>query len=315
MRDESQTGDRDEADVSDSDADTGARDGPESSDASLERPSEAPAPSPDAPAPLVPAFEPEPAAAIEPLEPDEPFGGRLNRTIAGRPLIVYLVLIAGGATLLLLLAIVWISATQNGGDRPQFCSPITALEAQQAILDGQVERMIVLVDEESPLTGLTGMRLELLDETCREPLQGADVRDDLYQIIGAAEFFNTFGEQRVRISYQRQDIPAELLSTSTPTPTATLPPTETPTPTETPLVTPTDTPTETPSATETATPVPATPVPADTETPTATATATVTETATPATELPELDGSPVLASPEASPARAVTPRPEATSTP
>jgi hypothetical protein len=245
--------------------------------------------------------QPLPDEPIAPDEPDELLSRRLNRTIAGRPLIVYLVLFAAGATLLLLLVIVWISATREGDDRSQFCAPITTQEAQQVILGGQVERMIVLVDEENPLTSLTGMRLELTDESCREPQQGADARDDLYQIIGAAEFFNTFGEQRIRITYQRQEIQAALLSTSTPTPTATLPPTETPTPSQTPLVTPTETPTETQTATATTSPEPATPVP--------------TETETRSVVLPPVEGSPVQASPEASPSRTVSPRVGLTTTP
>jgi len=267
-------------------------------------------PSPPSP-PSAEQMQPLPDEPIAPDEPDELISRRLNRTIAGRPLIVYLVLFAGGATLLLLLAIVWISATRDDDDRSKFCAPITTQEAQQVILGGQVERMIVLVDEENPLTGLTGMRLELTDESCREPQQGADARDDLYQIIGAAEFFNTFGEQRVRITYQRQEIQAALLSTSTSTPTATLPPTETPTPSQTPLVTPTATPT----ATATTSPEPATPVPTETDTATAMATETATETATRSVAQPPVEGSPVQAFPEASPSRTVSPRVGLTTTP
>src|SRR5215216_443802 len=169
--------------------------------------------------PEAPAEQPgeSPAASDLPDQPGQlhvPVRGRLDRTIAGRPLIVYLVLFAAAATLLLLLLIVWLEG-RPGPNPPQFCTSITAGEAQQAIFAGNVERMIVLVDEEDPLSTLTGIRLEMTDDTCREPHQGADFRNDLYLIIGAAEFYNTFGDQRVSISYQRQDIPIALLSTST----------------------------------------------------------------------------------------------------
>jgi hypothetical protein len=256
------------------------------------------APAPTEPVPTaVPAVEPE-----RPVPPDQPVaaagdgeaaGSRLPQSLGGRPPIVYFVLIAGAVTLLLLLAIVWISATGPGGDEPPICTPIAAGEAQEVILSGTVERLVVLVDQDDPLNSLTGLRLELIDGSCREPQQGADWRDDLYLILGAAEFYNRFGEQRVRISYQRQDIPDVLLSTSTPTPTATLPPTETPTPSVTP--TPTETPPATPTFTATATMEP---------TPTGTQAATATGTVDPAglaATATAAAASPQAASPMASP--------------
>jgi hypothetical protein len=206
---------------------------------------------------------------IDAEPPVNRFLQRVNRSLGGRPPVVYFVLVAGGLTLLILLAIVWLSATGDSPENLPICTAISADESRQLIFAGEVERLTVLVDEENPLNSLTGMRLDLTDGGCRQPQQGADARADLFYILGAVEFYNTFGEQRVSVNYQRQKIDNSLLSTSTPTPTATLPPTETPTPA------PTLTPTETP---------PATPEPTAIETPTAlpssTTTATVTATAT-----------------------------------
>ncbi len=173
---------------------------------------------------------------------------RFNRSMGDRPVMVYLVLLAGVATLLLLLAIVWISATGNNPEERPICTAISADEASAAILGGQVERINILVDSDDPLQTLTGLVLEFSDGTCRQPAQGADVRGDLYRILGVVEVYNTFGEQRVRLNYQRQEIQNELLFTSTPTPSPTpIPPTETAT------VQPTETSTSQPEPTATAT--------------------------------------------------------------
>lgn len=205
---------------------------------------------------------------------------RLRRRIASstgnRPMVVYLVLVAGAATLLLLLVIVWISATGGGVEERPICTAITTSDAEAAILAGQVERIKVLVDRDSPLETLTGIVLELTDGTCRQPAQGADVRNDLFQILGVVEHYNNFGAQRVRVLYQRQEIQDELLSTATFTPLPTAPVTETATPTAT--LPPPSTSTPEPTATD----------PPPTRTPTRTpvaavSTATINTTATPAT--------------------------------
>jgi hypothetical protein len=212
--------------------------------------------------PVTPVPEPQTVDADPPVNR---LLHRINRSLGGRPPVVYFVLVAGGLTLLILLAIVWLSATGDSPENLPICTAIGAEESRQLIFAGEVERLTVLVDEENPLNSLTGMRLDLTDGGCRQPQQGADARTELFYILGAVEFYNTFGEQRVSVNYQRQQIDNSLLSTSTPTPTATLPPTETPTPE------PTSAPTETP---------PATPEPTVTETPSPTMTATVTVTAT-----------------------------------
>lgn len=243
-------------------------------------------------------------AGSEPASPPETddvtvdrLRNRVNTSLGGRPPVVYFALIAGGITLLILLAIVWLSATGDDPEDLPICTPIGGEEARQLIFAGEVERLTVLVDEEDPLTSLTGMRLDLLDGNCRQPQQGADARADLYFILGAVELYNTFGEQRVKVNYQRQQIDASLLSTSTPTPTATVPVTETPT------LEPTATPTESPATPEpTAT---ETPEPTATETATPTETATIAPTETTAAAAASPDASPVTST--ATPTRTPTP--------
>lgn len=194
---------------------------------------------------------------------------RLGRRMGGRPLMVYVVLFAGAATLLLLLAVVWISATNNDGDEAEICTEIAPAEAAAEILDGQVRRIRVLVDQDQPVETLTGVVLEFVDDACRQTRMGADLRPQLLGVLGAVQLYNEFNEERgVRITYTQQDIQRELLATSTPTPTAT--------PTATPTVAPAtptsavvivdDTPTPPEAAVATGTPTVATGTPAATAT-------------------------------------------------
>lgn len=224
----------------------------------------------------------EPDQAPPPEEQEFPVDrlkARVGGVFAGRPLAVYLVLLAGAATLVILLIVVWISATGNSKDERPICTTIATSDARNAILNGQVQRIDVLVDADNPANTLTGINLDFNDGSCRSTVQGADVRNDLYLVLGAVEFYNNFAENRVRIHYQKQTIQPELLSTSTPTPTATPPATETAIPTHTPTAEPTHPPTATPvetkqppattaAPTHIATPKP----PAATVTPNATAT-------------------------------------------
>ena len=148
--------------------------------------------------------------------------GRLGRRMGGRPLMVYVVLFAGAATLLLLLAVVWISATNNDDDDAEICTQVAPLEAQSAILDGQVRRIRVLVDQDQPVETLTGIVLEFVNDACRQTPQGADIRTELFGVLGAVELYNQFNEEGgVKITYTQQNIQRELLATSTPLPTET----------------------------------------------------------------------------------------------
>ena len=199
--------------------------------------------------------------------------GRLGRRMGGRPLMVYVVLFAGAATLLLLLAVVWISATNNDGDDAEICTEIAPLEAQAEILDGQVRRIRVLVDPDQPVETLTGIVLEFVNDACRQTPQGADIRTELFSVLGAVELYNQFNEEGgVRITYTQQDIQRELLATSTPVPT------------------------------ETATTVPASPTVLVVDLPDPTATAAAIETPTATATVPVASaGSPTVETPEPSP--------------
>jgi hypothetical protein len=186
---------------------------------------------------------------------------RLEQALGGRPLMVYLVLFAGAGALLVLLMIVWISATGGGDEETPVCLDINATDAQAAILAGNVQRVDIVVDREHPESGPTAVQLEMTDKSCRRLPTGADNRDAAYRVIGVVYVYNSTGEQRIRIHTKREDVPAEFLVTSTPVPT------------ETPTLAPTEPPTETPVPTETA-------VPTDTPQPTAASTATAEPTIT-----------------------------------
>jgi hypothetical protein len=191
---------------------------------------------------------------------------RLEQMLGERPLMVYIVLFAGAAVLLILLIIVWISATGGDNKQPPICLDIPAREGQNLIEEGKVTRIDIIADREQPLAGPILIQLQLTDNSCRKLPQGADNQAGLYQVIGFVEHYNNYADQRIRVHNGVEDLPAVLLVTSTPVPTATSTPTETPTATVTATAT----------ATATARPASPTPVP-----PTATATATATPVASP----------------------------------
>jgi hypothetical protein len=177
---------------------------------------------------------------------------RLEQALGGRPLMVYLVLFAGAGALLVLLLIVWISATGGGEEEHPICLDISATDAQTAILAGEVSRVDIVVDREHPDVGPTAVQLELTDQSCRRLAPtGADNRDAAYQVVGVVYVYNSTGEQRIRIHTKREDVPNEFLVTSTalPTETATLEPTVPPTETLVPPPTETFTPEPTHTAT------------------------------------------------------------------
>ena len=172
---------------------------------------------------------------------DSPMGSRarFEQALGGRPLMVYLVLFAGAGALLVLLMVVWISATGGGDEETPICLDITSADAQTAILAGEVQRVDIVVDRENPESGPTAVQLEMTDKSCRRLPTGADNSNDAYQVIGVVYVYNSTGDQRIRIHTKREDVPAEFLVTSTPIPTETatlaptIPPTDTPIPTVT----------------------------------------------------------------------------------
>ena len=112
------------------------------------------------PPPTGPEDKQQPAPVVEEEEfPVDRLRSRLNESLGGRPLTVYLVLFAGAATLLLLLAVVWISA-QGGGDKDELiCTEIAPADARAAVFGGQVQRINILVDKDDPMQSLTGVQL------------------------------------------------------------------------------------------------------------------------------------------------------------
>lgn len=195
---------------------------------------------------------------------------RLAGSLGSRPLMVYLVLFAGAAVLLILLVIVWISATGGDGEQRPTCFNIPVDEAEAAVLAGEVTRAEVTLDQDQPLQGLTKIVLYFRDGQCRELPEGADYRGDLYRILGVISIYNQASERPIRVRYVRQSVPRELLATSTPTPTVTPTPSLTPTPSPTSTATPTAPPASPAPVNEptaTATPTPS-PVPTRTPTPT-----------------------------------------------
>jgi len=200
--------------------------------------------------------QPLPFSVTEEEFPVDRLKSRVNESLAGRPLTVYLVLFAGAATLLLLLAVVWISATGGGDSEEVICTEVQPADARAAVLGGQIERINILVDKDDPIQSLTGIQLRYADGTCRQTPQGAGVRDELLGIIGAVDLYNNYSDSSIRKHYQSQEIESELLATTTPTASSTPPLTRTPTMTSSPIVpTATDVPpTTTPSATATTAP-------------------------------------------------------------
>jgi hypothetical protein len=218
--------------------------------------------------PDAPQATPADGDAPTPEPADEGTLSSMQRRLEGKPVLIYGTLAAGALVLLLLLMIVWLS-TRDSGSPVNLCLDTNVAEAQAAILEGGVRRADVLIDAEQPMQGLTAIQLELEDGECRKLPEGADNRGQLLQVLGLIELYNQEGDGNVRVEYQREDVPANLLLTSTPipsiTPTSTAPasplagtpvPVLGSSPTPTPTATVTPSPTHTPSPTAT----PATPI-------------------------------------------------------
>lgn len=199
-----------------------------------------------------------------PSEPEEDSAfASVQRRLEGKPVLIYGTLIAGALVLLLLLMIVWLS-TRDNGSKVNLCLDTTVAEAEAAIVEGGVRRVDVLIDAERPMEGPTAIQLELEDGECRKLPEGADNRAALLQVLGLIELYNQEGEGNIRVEYQRESIPPNLLVTSTPIPTLTPPTAEasptvaspvpvaaTPTSTVTPTRSPTPSPSNTPRPTAT----------------------------------------------------------------
>jgi hypothetical protein len=171
-----------------------------------------------------PYREPDDLAPEMPEEegPSSWWRDRLEQRIGGRPLILYLVIIAGVGALVLLLVIIIVSATKDGDNNQSTCLDISPHDAVAQIFAGNVEKATITIDNEQNELGPVAITIEFKDNGgCRTLPQGIDNRDGMLQILGAIEYANTINGQKVRTEYDREDVPVELLSTATPTPSPT----------------------------------------------------------------------------------------------
>lgn len=198
---------------------------------------------------------------------------------------LYAVLGIGVASLLVLLGIIYFSATKRDNPEQPICTAVATDAAEQAILAGEVHRIVVNYDNQidSPTDSQWGpvlARVDYVDGSCGNLPQGLVAKDEMARILGTAYMYNQVTtETQVEIVLRGTDALNPAL-----------------------LLLPTATPTETPFAS----PTPATPiviVVTATPEPTSTPTETPTETSSPtATETPE-SGTPVVDSPRATPSR------------
>lgn len=200
----------------------------------------------------------------------------------GRPMGVYLILAAGVLTLIALMLAVYIwSGNRTREDRP-ICTTIDIAQAQQAVVDGQIERFTLTFSAaiETPDAdgwGPVQASLNYTDGRCAYLPQGVSNQQALYAILGAITFYNeTTDAAQIEVTYSglaemdpvlfetptSEVTPTEIPATEAPaTPAATPTPSPSPTPTETPgtpLATPEGTPTSpaSPSARILPTPTP-----------------------------------------------------------
>jgi hypothetical protein len=172
-----------------------------------------------------PYREPEDGLTSETPDGEEPsswWRDRLEQRIGGRPLILYLVIVAGVGALLLLLVIIIVSATKDDDSKQSTCLDIAPHDAVSEIFAGNVDKATITIDNEQSELGPVAIKLEFKDNGgCRALPQGVDNRDGMLQILGAIEYANSINGQKVRTEYDREDVPVELLSTATPTPAPT----------------------------------------------------------------------------------------------
>ena len=151
-----------------------------------------------------------------------------------RSTFVYIVVGVVALTLTVLLAIIYFSASERERLSPPICTDITMAAAEQAVLQGDVERLTIVYDE-TPYTptsaryGPVLAKLDYTDGTCSNLPQGVVNQDVVYTIAGVIAFYNENTEgQQVEIIYQTSDRLSQALfvvPTEVPTPTPTPEPT------------------------------------------------------------------------------------------
>lgn len=164
------------------------------------------------------------------------------KTETGRPsTFVYVVLGIGVFTLLLLLAVIYFSASERERTSPPICTDISREDAEAAVLAGNVDRLTVVYDEtpRQPASNRFGpvlAKLDYTDGTCSNLPQGVANQEVVYAISGVIAFYNqTSEQQQVEITYQPSgQLDASLFVVPTPTPD----PSPTPEPTAEPIESP-----------------------------------------------------------------------------
>lgn len=192
--------------------------------------------------------------------------GRRTIGLGNRPLSVYGVLVIGVASLLLLLAIIYFTATDRNKQQQRVCLSVDVAHAVEAIKQGQVNRLTVVVDadQKTPTSERFGPvlgRIDYVDGQCANLPQGLIGQHDLYYLLGVVQIYNqeTDGQQ-VKVGVDRNaDLPAQLFTTPTqpatatpavtPTIAPTLPVVTTPPPQKSPAASPPASPGASPAAT------------------------------------------------------------------
>jgi len=172
--------------------------------------------------------------------------GALRTTLAkrdsrGRPLAVYGILGIGVATLLALMLVIYFWSADR--DRPEqpICTTIPADQAESAIRDGEIERLILAYDGSVDFAtdrawGPVQARIDYVDGQCANLPQGISNQTGLLAILGAIAFYNQTTESaQVEVAYNPiTGLDSALFTTPTPVPTETPVATEGPEETELP---------------------------------------------------------------------------------
>ncbi|MDQ3539512.1 MAG: hypothetical protein M3440_02390, partial [Chloroflexota bacterium] len=187
----------------------------------------------------------------------------------GRSMSVYGILVAGVAALLILLLVIYLTASDRGNPDQPICTTISPEQASLAVRDGQAEQLTIAYNDEietptSERWGPVLARLDYQDGQCANLPQGIVNQTDVYAIVGVINFYNETTENtQVQIRYERSStLYADLFVMPTEEPTATVPPPATVIVTLTPVPEPTGLPVippVTPPGTPAATPEPGTP--------------------------------------------------------
>lgn len=167
----------------------------------------------------------------------------------GRPMSVYGILAAGVTALLILLLVIYLTASDRGDPDQPICTTISPEQASLAVRDGQAEKLTIAYDDEietptSERWGPVLARLDYADGQCANLPQGIANQPDVYEIVGVINVYNEITENtQVQVVYERSStLNAGLFVIPTEVPTATVPPPATVIVTPTPEPVPTQPP-------------------------------------------------------------------------